>query len=291
MGIATMSEKKYLPGDLRQRVTDLYKAKGISQAQLAKAVDIDKSIISRFLSGKTDRLSDEHIIRLARYFGVSTDFLLGETDQPERINYDIEELGLTVQAAKNLYTRKIDPDVLCQILEHDKCGELMQRIKLYQDETISSCVAAQNQLMDSIGSMLIDHVQAAPADKNTAQSVLQTMQAMKRPVYSAERTAIGDSFTQIVQDMKKAGPNHVVPAMKMTKNTMQGMRTNLKKGQNQFNLRKVTPESLVNSILGQLDMTDAPEDLKPEMEKVKDRLHADLIDYFTILQKAGKQLG
>lgn len=285
-----MSEKKYLPGDLRQRLTDLYKAKAISQAQLAKAVDIDKSVISRFLSGKTDRLSDEHIIRLARYFGVSTDFLLGETDQPERTNYDIEDLGLTVQAAKNLYTRKVNPDVLCQILEHDKCGELMQRIKLYQEETLSSGVAAQNQLMDSIGSMLIEHAQANPSDNIAVQSVLQTIPSMKRPVYSAERTAIGDNFTQIVQDMKKAGPSHAAPAMKMTRNTMQGMRTNLKKGQNQFNLRKVTPESLVNSIMSQLDMAVAPEALKLELEKVTGRLREDLTEFFRLAEKA-KELG
>ena len=32
------------------------------------------------------------------------DFLLGETNIPDRKNYDIAELGLSVEAAKNLYT-------------------------------------------------------------------------------------------------------------------------------------------------------------------------------------------
>ena len=39
-----------------------------------------------------------------RLFNVSTDFLLGETNIPDRKNYDIAELGLSVEAAKNLYT-------------------------------------------------------------------------------------------------------------------------------------------------------------------------------------------
>jgi len=90
--------------------------------------------------------------------------------------------------------------------------------------------------------------------------------------------------------MKKAGPSHAAPAMKMTRNTMQGMRTNLKKGQNQFNLRKVTPESLVNSIMSQLDMAVAPEALKLELEKVTGRLREDLTEFFRLAEKA-KELG
>ena len=45
-------------------------------------------------------------------FNVSTDFLLGEVDVPGRMNYDISELGLSVQAARNLYTHKMNPQVV-----------------------------------------------------------------------------------------------------------------------------------------------------------------------------------
>ena len=45
-------------------------------------------MLSRFISGKTDKLGDENIIRIAHVFNVSTDFLLGEVDTPDRLNYD-----------------------------------------------------------------------------------------------------------------------------------------------------------------------------------------------------------
>jgi hypothetical protein len=56
-------------------------------------------------------------------------------------------------------------------------------------------------------------------------------------------------------------------------------------------LAKVSPETLVNSILGQLDMTDAPESVKPEMDRVVARLREDLTDYFSILNAAKEQIG
>ena len=43
--------------------------------------------------------------------------------------------------------------------------------------------------------------------------------------------------------------------------------------------------------LGQLDMTDAPESVKPEMDRVVARLREDLTDYFSILKAAKEQIG
>ena len=70
----------YLPGDTRQRIQDLIKDRKITQAELAEKVGLSNSALSRYLQGNTKNLGDGFIIRIAKYFDVSTDFLLGETD-------------------------------------------------------------------------------------------------------------------------------------------------------------------------------------------------------------------
>ena len=105
-------EQTYLPGKIRDRIQDLMKSRKVTQAELAARIGCSESMLSRFISGKTDKLGDEKIIRIARMFNVSTDFLLGEVDVPGRMNYDISELGLSVQAARNLYTHKMNPQVV-----------------------------------------------------------------------------------------------------------------------------------------------------------------------------------
>ena len=101
-------ERKYLSGSIRDRLQDLMKERKITQSELATKIEIDVSTLSRFISKKTDKLSDENIRKIAKEFEVSTDFLLGVTDIPDRMNYDIAELGLSLQAAKNLYTGKVN---------------------------------------------------------------------------------------------------------------------------------------------------------------------------------------
>ena len=90
--------QEYLPAPSNIRLADLMKEHNISQPELAKEIGCSKSTISRFISGAKGTLTHEQVLKIARLFNVSTDFLLGETNIPDRKNYDIAELGLSVEA-------------------------------------------------------------------------------------------------------------------------------------------------------------------------------------------------
>ena len=281
-----MENKKWLPADTRNRLIDLCKSRKISQSQLAGVLGVDRSALSRFLIGKTDSLSHEHVIAIANYFNVTTDFLLGETDDPGRINYDIGELGLTVKAAECLYTRKVDPVVLCKLLEHERCGDLMHEIGLYLDETMAAGIAAQNQLFNSLSNLLRGHAAEHPEDKPAAEDAAQTVLAMRRPLYT-ERDRIRSDFDQLLMDIKKDSPSNAKQAAFMTRGTMEDMIARLQKGSQGFDLH-ITPEELADSILGQLDMAVCP---GPKMDRLRPRLREDLIEYFTLMEASKEQDG
>lgn len=147
--------QNWLPGDIRDRIRDLCRVKNLKQSELAHAIGIDKSTFSRFMSGKTDKLSDTSLQKIAQHLNMSTDFLLGNTDIPDRKHYDIGELGLTVQAARNLYTHKVDPAIVCELLEHPRFGELTRLLSSYKDELFVSGIAAQNQMLSSLGGLVL----------------------------------------------------------------------------------------------------------------------------------------
>ena len=62
-----------------KRVFELRKARGISQEKLGKAVGLSHKAISTIESGARST-TIEKLIALARYFEVSTDYLLGLKD-------------------------------------------------------------------------------------------------------------------------------------------------------------------------------------------------------------------
>ena len=65
------NESVFLPAAVRDRIWDLLKERKVTQAELAAKIGCSESALSRFISGKTDKLGDENIIRIARTFDVS----------------------------------------------------------------------------------------------------------------------------------------------------------------------------------------------------------------------------
>ena len=46
----------YLPADVRKRIVDVMRERKMTQRELALRIDVNESTISRFLSGKTEKL-------------------------------------------------------------------------------------------------------------------------------------------------------------------------------------------------------------------------------------------
>lgn len=62
------------------RLKELRKEKGITQLQLALELNMSQNTISRYETGERQAGYDE-LIRIADYFNVSIDYLLGRSDK------------------------------------------------------------------------------------------------------------------------------------------------------------------------------------------------------------------
>lgn len=69
-----------------ERLKRLRKEKKLTQTELGKIINVTKVSISGYESG--DRTPDtDNLRRLSDFFGVSSDYLLGRTDNPNQIDY------------------------------------------------------------------------------------------------------------------------------------------------------------------------------------------------------------
>ena len=65
-----------------ERLRILRESAGMTQREVSKSLNISRTTYTKYETG--DREPDFHALqRLADYFNVSTDFLLGRTDNPE----------------------------------------------------------------------------------------------------------------------------------------------------------------------------------------------------------------
>jgi transcriptional regulator with XRE-family HTH domain len=69
--------------DFKTRIRELRKAKGLTQVELAGFVNVKERQYQN-LEAESSKPSYDSLIALARYFGVSIDYLVGESDDPAR---------------------------------------------------------------------------------------------------------------------------------------------------------------------------------------------------------------
>ena len=266
-------QEKWLPGNTMDRIRDLCRSRNITQVELAQAVGMDKSTLSRVMAEKTSKLSSKNLVAIANYFEVSTDFLLGLTDIPSRKGYDIERLGLSVEAAANLYQGKLNHSVVCQLLENPKFAELTRQIALYQEGVLASGVAAQNQMYNSMSSLMLEHGQANPEDMPAVRGAVQEAQALKRPVYADEIENITRNFRQLLAEMKQDGPERVRQTAALTK---QKLTKVLPRQKNGLQLR---PEGIMGMLSAALNQITVPEEYQAELGEATDQLKQAIWNY------------
>jgi len=68
--------------DFAQRLTEIMEIRGLTAYRVSKDVGISDSLLGYYRSGKNDP-SSENLLKLAEYFDVSVDYLLGRTERSE----------------------------------------------------------------------------------------------------------------------------------------------------------------------------------------------------------------
>ena len=276
-----MKQKTYLPGKLCDRVRDLREEWGLTRKELAERSGVDESLLGRIENNKNKKVSDEAVQALAKFFSVSTDFLLGLTDIPDRKNYDIEELGLSAESAKLLYTGKIDARILNLLLENPRFPQLTALLARYQNEVVKSGIAAMNQQLSFLSSLLLDQAEKIPDSAESARQAAQDISAIRTPIINADTTAIQNVFMLIVRDIKAQGESIVTDSKAASAEVMQKLRKELSKGQDSPDLRNLTAEDLTAAVMKTIAATGISEGTLQSLgsaytkvlEEMKDQAH------------------
>ncbi|MCI9112390.1 MAG: helix-turn-helix transcriptional regulator [Eubacterium sp.] len=67
-----------------QRLKDLREDRDMKQADVAKLLGIQQTVYSRYERG-FQNIPIEHLLKLADFYNVSTDYILGRTNNPNKM--------------------------------------------------------------------------------------------------------------------------------------------------------------------------------------------------------------
>ena len=80
---------------IQEKLKDLRTSRGLNLEQLAEQTGISRSALGQYETDEYKDISHTSIVTLAKFYGVSADYLLGLTENKNHPNTDLQDLHLT----------------------------------------------------------------------------------------------------------------------------------------------------------------------------------------------------
>ncbi len=140
----------YLKLTIQERLKDLRVEQKLSLEQLAEKTGISKSALGKYETEEYKDMSPFNLVTLATFYGVSTDYLLGLTEQKNHPNTDINNLHLSDDMIDLLESGKINTRLLCEIATHEDFRRFLTDIEIYVDRIADMRINDLNAVLDVV---------------------------------------------------------------------------------------------------------------------------------------------
>ena len=187
---------------INERITDLRTMSGLSQKELADRIDVPTSTLCRIEQGKIASVSNDVLIKLANFFNVSTDYLLGLTNVKFKKNVELSELGLTNKALFALLSGSVNGALLSQIIEHPHFVTLLDTADAYFKDAHKSGIQSRNDVINLATASLKDFMKEHPENRMEISHDIRQLNAEKIGGDEADLSKLRNIFMSILKDIK-----------------------------------------------------------------------------------------
>ena len=118
---------------IQERLKDLRVERGLTLEQLSAETSISKSALGKYEADDFKDISPFSMVALTKFYGVSTDYLLGLTEQKNHPNTELDALHLGDDAIEVLRTGKFNHRLLSELICHKDFQRFMLDAEIYVD--------------------------------------------------------------------------------------------------------------------------------------------------------------
>ena len=138
-----------------ERLKDLRVERGLTLEQLSAETGISKSALGKYEADDFKDISPFSMVALAKFYGVSTDYLLGLTEQKNHPNTELEALHLGDDAIEVLRTGKFNHRLLSELICHKDFQRFMLDTEIYVDRIADMRVNDMNAVLEAVRQMTL----------------------------------------------------------------------------------------------------------------------------------------
>ena len=140
---------------IQERLKDLRVERGLTLEQLEEQVNLSKSALGSYEAKDFKDISHYAIIKLAKFYGVTADYLLGLSQTRNHPNADLADLRLSDDMIELLKSGLIDNSLLCELAVHPDFPRLMADLEIYVNGIAGKQVQSANAIVDTMSATIM----------------------------------------------------------------------------------------------------------------------------------------
>lgn len=133
-----------------ERLKDLRTERRLTLEQLAQRTGLSKAALGKYEAEDFKDISPFSIVTLAKFYGVSADYLMGLTEQKNHPNAELYELHLSDEMIALLKSGMVNNRLLCEIAAHKGFRRLIVDMEIYVDRIASMQIDNLNTYLDTV---------------------------------------------------------------------------------------------------------------------------------------------
>ena len=182
----------------QERLKDLRVVdKHLTLEQLEAQTGLSKAALGNYERKEQD-ISAFAIATLAKFYGVSTDYLMGLTENKNHPNTELQALHLSDDMVALLSSGKINNRLLCELATHPNFLRLMVDMEIFIDRIADMRVNQMNLILEATRQTILK--EHAPGENDLYMRTLELGQVQENDFYSH---ILHDDLDNIVRDLRE----------------------------------------------------------------------------------------
>ena len=139
----------YVKLTIGERLKDLRLTHSLTLKELAEQTGLSASALGSYEIDEGKEISPYSVSTLAKFYGVSTDYLLGLTETKNHPNTELHELGLRDEMIELLKSGRINNRLLCELATHEGFRRFLVDKEIYVDRIAEMRIHDMNTVLEA----------------------------------------------------------------------------------------------------------------------------------------------
>ena len=183
---------------IQEKLKDLRIEKGLSLQELSEQTGISRASLGNYETDDYKDISHKAIITLADFYGVTSDYLLGITENREQHLFPVDDLGIDDETVDLLKSEKLNVRLICEMIKHPDFINLLSDIEIYVDNLAGMQFRNINKIIEQTRVRLQNK---GVSDEDHYMKTLQTASISEDNYFN---NLLGNDIVRIAKDLRDA---------------------------------------------------------------------------------------